>query len=186
MSGHSKWSTIKRKKGAEDAKRGQLFTRLGKDITVAARIGGGDVNANASLRVAVEKAKAANMPKDNIQRAIDRGTGNLPGVSISEAVYEGYGPGGVAVLMKCLTDNKNRTVAEIRNLFSKSGGSLADAGSVAYIFSVAPDQPSFTIPLDGETEEKFADLLEALEDMDDVVDVFHNAENSESAQDDSE
>lgn len=176
MSGHSKWSTIKRKKGAEDAKRGQLFTRLGRDITVAARNGGGDINANPSLRTAVDKAKANNMPKDNIQRAIDRGTGNLPGVSISEAVYEGYGPSGVAFLIKCLTDNKNRTVSEIRNVFNKNGGSLADAGSVAYIFSESPDKPSFTIPLSEEDAKTFNNLIESLEELDDVVDIYHNRE----------
>ncbi len=180
MSGHSKWSTIKRQKGAEDAKRGQLFTRLAKDITIAARSGGGDINANVALRSAVEKARASNMPKDNIQRAIDRGTGNLPGISLVEALYEGYGPGGVALLIKCLTDNKNRTVSEIRNTFNKHGGSLADAGSVSYIFSVSPDKPSFTIPLSGETESKFTDLLEALEDLDDVVDIYHNGENTQN------
>jgi YebC/PmpR family DNA-binding regulatory protein len=177
MSGHSKWSTIKRQKGSTDAKRGQLFTRLGKDITVAARQGGGDINANATLRAAVEKARAANMPKDNIQRAIDRGTGNLPGQQLVEAIYEGYGPGGVALLIKSLTDNKNRTVAEIRSTFNKNGGSLADAGSVSYIFTGT--EPSYTIPLTGETEESFANLLEALEDLDDVVEVFHNAENTQ-------
>ncbi len=175
MSGHSKWSTIKRQKGATDAKRGQLFTRLGKDITIAARQGGGDANANPTLRTAIEKARSANMPKDNIQRAIDRGTGNLPGQQLVEAVYEGYGPGGVALLIKALTDNKNRTVAEIRNTFNKNGGSLADAGSVSYVFNGS--EPTFTIPLSGESEEKFADLLEALEDLDDVVEVFHNASN---------
>lgn len=175
MSGHSKWSTIKRQKGATDAKRGQLFTRLGKDITIAARQGGGDSNANPTLRTAIEKARSANMPKDNIQRAIDRGTGNLPGQQLVEAVYEGYGPGGVALLIKVLTDNRNRTVAEIRNTFNKNGGSLADAGSVAYVFNGS--EPTFTIPLNGEAEEKFADLLDALEELDDVVEVFHNASN---------
>lgn len=176
MSGHSKWSTIKRKKGAEDAKRGQLFTKLARDITIAARDGGGDSNANPALRTAVEKARSSNMPKDNIQRAIDRGTGNIPGLSITEAVYEGYGPGGVAFLINCLTDNKNRTVSEIRNVFSRQGGSLADAGSVAYIFSEAPDKPSFKVPLQGEDYDKFIKLFDELEMLDDVVNIYTNIE----------
>ena len=174
MSGHSKWSTIKRKKGAEDAKRGQLFTKLARDITIAARNGGGDSNANPALRTAIEKARLSNMPKDNIQRATDRGTGNLPGVNIVEAVYEGYGPGGVAFLINCLTDNKNRTVSEIRNIFSKSGGSLAEAGSVAYIFSESPEKPSFTVPLKGEDLSKFENLLDELDSHDDIVSIYTN------------
>lgn len=174
MAGHNKWSKIKRQKGAEDAKRGQLFTKLGRDITLAARDAGGDIASNPVLRQAVEKARASNMPKDNIQRAIDRGTGNLPGVNIVEAVYEGYGPGGVAFFIKCLTDNKNRTVSEVRNVFSKQGGSLADAGSVAYIFAESADKPSFTVPLQGEDLNKFNVLLEQLEELDDVVNIYHN------------
>jgi len=134
MSGHSKWATIKRKKGAADAKRGQLFTKLIKEITVAARNGGGSVEANPALRLAVAKARESNMPKDNIERAIKKGTGELPGVSYESVVYEGYAPGGVAVLVECLTDNKNRTTAEVRNLFAKNGGNMAGAGSTAWIF----------------------------------------------------
>ena len=134
MSGHSKWSTIKRKKGALDAKRGKLFTKLIKEITVAARTGGGDINANPRLRLAVDNAKGANMPLDNIDRAIKKATGELDSVNYVELYYEGYGPAGVAVYVECLTDNKNRTVAEVRHLFSKYGGSMGETGSVAWMF----------------------------------------------------
>jgi YebC/PmpR family DNA-binding regulatory protein len=135
MSGHNKWSTIKHKKGALDAKRGKLFSRLIKEITIAARSGGGDVDGNARLRTAVTAARAANMPKDNIDRAIKRGTGELEGAAYEEVTYEGYGPGGVAVILEALTDNKNRTVAEIRHVFDKYGGNLGESGCVAWIFS---------------------------------------------------
>lgn len=135
MSGHSKWSTIKRKKGKEDAKRGRLFTRLIKEITVAARTGGGDENANAALRSAVQAAKAANMPAANIEKAIKRGTGELPGVQYEQVVYEGYGPGGAALYIETMTDNRNRTVAEIRHILSKYGGSMGESGSVAWMFT---------------------------------------------------
>ncbi len=135
MSGHSKWHSIKHKKAAKDAKRGKLFTKLIKDITVAARDGGGDPDLNPRLRRAIEKAKAANMPADNIERAIKKGTGELPGVTYESVIYEGYGPSGVAILVYAYTDNKNRTVAEIRHIFSKKGGSLAGAGSVAWQFN---------------------------------------------------
>jgi YebC/PmpR family DNA-binding regulatory protein len=135
MSGHSKWHTIKHKKGALDAKRGKIFTKLIKEITVAARTGGsGDVDANARLRKAVTDAKAQNMPNDTIDRAIKRGTGELEGVNYDEITYEGYGIGGVAVLVETMTDNRNRTVAEIRHLFSKNGGNMGEAGSVAWMF----------------------------------------------------
>jgi YebC/PmpR family DNA-binding regulatory protein len=134
MSGHSKWSTIKRKKGAEDAKRGQIFTRLARDIMVAAREGGGDENANAKLKIAIAKAKASNMPKDNIERAILRGTGGGDGVAMEEITYEGYGPDGIAYMVDVLTDNRNRALAEIKHAFSRAGGSLASAGSVAWQF----------------------------------------------------
>jgi YebC/PmpR family DNA-binding regulatory protein len=134
MSGHNKWSTIKRKKGAADAKRGALFTKLIKEITVAARSGGADVDANPRLRTAVLKAKAANMPNDNIDRAINKGVGNLEGVTYEEIRYEGYGPGGVAIMVDCLTDNRNRTTPEIRTIFSKNGGNLGETGSVGYLF----------------------------------------------------
>jgi YebC/PmpR family DNA-binding regulatory protein len=134
MSGHSKWATIKRAKGAKDAARGKLFGRIIKEITIAAR-NGGDPDGNPRLRLAVDKAKAANMPADNIKRAIQRGTGELDGVNYEELTYEGYGPGGVAFIVEVITDNKNRTVAELRHVFSKNNGSLAETGSVAWKFS---------------------------------------------------
>ncbi|PIQ89850.1 MAG: YebC/PmpR family DNA-binding transcriptional regulator [Candidatus Omnitrophica bacterium CG11_big_fil_rev_8_21_14_0_20_42_13] len=135
MSGHSKWSSIKHKKAATDAKRGALFTKLIKEITIAARNGGGSLETNASLRTAVQKAKGANMPSDNIDRAIKKGTGELPGVVYESMIYEGYGAAGVAILVEVVTDNKNRASAEIRNIFSKKGGNLAGAGSVSWMFS---------------------------------------------------
>jgi len=134
MSGHSKWSTIKRKKGVTDARRGKIFTKLIKEITVAARFGGGDPDANPRLRTAIATARAENMPKDNIERAVKKGTGELEGTTYEEVCYEGYGPGGAAVLVESLTDNKNRTVADVRHVFSKSGGSLGEAGCVAWMF----------------------------------------------------
>jgi YebC/PmpR family DNA-binding regulatory protein len=134
MSGHSKWSTIKRQKGANDAKRGALFTKLGKEISIAARAGGGDPEANYRLRLAVDKARVANMPLDNIKRAIDRATGGDKADEFEEIVYEGYGPGGVALIVETATDNRNRTAAEVRSIFSKAGGQLAGQGSVAWQF----------------------------------------------------
>jgi YebC/PmpR family DNA-binding regulatory protein len=134
MSGHSKWSTIKHKKGAADARRGKIFTKLIKEITVAARTGSGDPAGNPRLRSAIAAAKAENMPKDNIDRAIKKGTGELPGVSYEEATFEGYGPGGVAILVEILTDNRKRTVADIRHIFSKNAGNLGEAGCVGWMF----------------------------------------------------
>jgi YebC/PmpR family DNA-binding regulatory protein len=134
MSGHSKWSSIKHKKAAKDAKKGKLFTKLIKEITVAARMGGGDINANPRLRTAVLAARSASMPGDNIERAIKKGTGELEGVSYEEIQYEGYGPGGAAVMVQVLTDNKNRTVQEIRRIFTKHGGNLGENGCVAWMF----------------------------------------------------
>lgn len=134
MSGHSKWATIKRKKAAVDAKRGKLFTKLIKELTIAARQGGGDPEGNPRLRLAIDNAKAANMPTDNIDRAIKKATGELEGVSYHELTYEGYAHGGVAVLLEVATDNKNRTVAEVRHVFSKYGGAMGEAGSVAWMF----------------------------------------------------
>jgi len=165
MSGHSKWSTIKRKKGAIDAKRGKVFTRLIKEITVAARTGGGDPDGNPRLRAAITTAKTENMPKDNIARAIKKGTGEIEGEVYEEILYEGYGPGGVAVLVECMTDNRNRTVADIRHYFSKSSGNLGESGCVAWMFEkkgvIQVDKSSYS-------EEELMDLaLEA--GADDVV-----------------
>jgi len=134
MSGHSKWSTIKRKKGANDAKRGKIFTQLIRELVMAAKLGGSDVESNPRLRLAVDKARGQNMPKDNIERAIKRGAGEIEGESYEEIRYEGYGPGGVAVIVETLTDNRNRTVGEVRNLFSKHGGNLGENGCVSYLF----------------------------------------------------
>jgi YebC/PmpR family DNA-binding regulatory protein len=134
VSGHSKWSTIKRRKGAVDAKRGKIFTKLIKEIMIAARMGGGDIDGNPRLRSAVNAAKSENMPKDNIERAIKKGIGDIDGVVYDEILYEGYGPGGVAVLVETMTDNKNRTVADIRHFFSKNNGNLGESGCVAWMF----------------------------------------------------
>jgi YebC/PmpR family DNA-binding regulatory protein len=154
MSGHSKWSTIKRKKGAADAKRGKIFTKLIKELTIAAREGGGDPTGNPRLRLAIDNAKAANMPADNIERAIKKATGELEGTTISELTYEGYGPGGIAILVEVATDNKNRTVAEVRHLFSKHGGNMGESGSVAWMFE---KKGIITLPKQGKSEE---DILE--------------------------
>lgn len=165
MSGHSKWHTIKHKKGALDAKRGKLFTKLIKEITIAARTGGsGDPNQNPRLRKAVNDAKGANMPNDTIDRAIKRGTGELEGVNYDEVTYEGYGPGGVAVMVETTTDNRNRTVSEIRHLFSKHGGNLGETGSVGWMFN---RKGQIIIDATAKTEDEMMDLaLEAgAEDM---------------------
>lgn len=155
MSGHSKWSTIKRKKGKLDAKRGKLFTKLIREITVAAKQGGGDLEGNPRLRTAIQEAKIANMPNDNIERAIKKGTGDLPGVSYDEVSYEGYGPGGVAILVDCLTDNKNRTTSELKHVFSKNHGSIGSPGCVSWMF----DRKGF-ISVEGkpEDEDKIMDI----------------------------
>ncbi len=134
MAGHSKWANIQHRKGAQDKKRGKLFTKLIREITVATRLGGPDIGSNPRLRLAVDKAKAKSMPKDNIERAIKKGSGDLDGVEFQEIRYEGYGPGGAAVMVDCMTDNKNRTVAEVRHAFSKFGGNLGADGSVSYMF----------------------------------------------------
>jgi YebC/PmpR family DNA-binding regulatory protein len=149
MSGHSKWHTIKHKKGAADAKRGKVFTRIIKELTVAARGGGGDVDSNPRLRTIVADAKAVNMPADNIKRAIQRGTGELPGVSYDEITYEGYGPGGAAIIIETLTDNKNRTVGEVRHMLAKYGGNLAAENSVAWMF----DKKGYIVVEKGKAEE---------------------------------
>lgn len=135
MAGHNKWSSIKHRKGAQDAKRGKIFTRIAKEITIAAREGGGDMEFNASLRLAVEKGKAANMPKDNIERAVKRGTGEIEGGTLEEVLYEGYGPHGVGFIIECVTDNRNRAVAEVRNALNKNGGNMATSGAVAWQFT---------------------------------------------------
>lgn len=155
MSGHSKWATIKRKKASIDAKRGKLFTKIIKELTVAAKMGGGDPDSNPRLRLVVDNAKAANMPAENIERAIKKATGELEGVSYSEMTYEGYGPGGIAIMVESLTDNKNRTVAEIRHLFSKHGGSLGEAGSVAWMFE---RKGIITVEKENKTEEEMFEL----------------------------
>ena len=153
MSGHSKWATIKHKKGALDAKRGKIFTRLIKEITMAAKSGGGDVEGNPRLRTAVAAAKAENMPQDNIKRAIQRGTGELEGVNYEEITFEGYGPGGVALLVEVTTDNRNRTVSDIRHAFTKGGGNMGEAGSVSWMFQ---KKGSIIIP---KTKAKEDDLM---------------------------
>jgi YebC/PmpR family DNA-binding regulatory protein len=159
MSGHSKWHTIKHKKGALDAKRGKLFTKLIREMTIAARIGGGDPDSNPRLRTAVDKAKASNMPSDNITRAIKKGTGELEGTTYEELLLEGYGPGGVAILVEGSTDNRNRTVSEIRHLFTKNGGNLGGAGSVAYMFK---PRGVISIAAEKTTEDKLMEIaLEA-------------------------
>ena len=166
MSGHSKWHTIKHKKGALDAKRGKVFTKLIREMTIAARLGGGDPDSNPRLRTVFDKAKAANMPADNITRAIKKGTGELEGTTYEDLVLEGYGPGGVAILVEGTTDNRNRTVSEIRHIFTKHGGNLGGAGSVAYMF-----KPKGVIAIASEktTEDKLMEIaLDA--GADDIVD----------------
>ncbi|MGE5364333.1 MAG: YebC/PmpR family DNA-binding transcriptional regulator [Bacteroidota bacterium] len=156
MSGHSKWATIKRKKGALDAKRGKLFTKLIKELSIAAREGGGDPAGNPRLRLAIDNAKGANMPADNIDRAIKKATGELEGAAYLELTYEGYGPAGVAILVDVVTDNKNRTVAEVRHLFSKYGGAMAESGSVAWMFE---RKGVITIPAQGKTEDEITEII---------------------------
>ncbi len=155
MSGHSKWATIKHKKGALDAKRGKIFTRLIKEITIAARGGGGDPDGNPRLRGAIAAAKAENMPADNIKRAIQKGTGELEGANYEEIVFEGYGPGGVAVIVETMTDNRNRAVSEIRHAFSKNGGNLGETGSVAYMFS---KKGVIVVPKSAADEDKLTEI----------------------------
>jgi YebC/PmpR family DNA-binding regulatory protein len=156
MSGHSKWATIRRKKGALDAKRGKIFTRLIREITIAARQDGGDPDGNPRLRLAIDNAKAANMPADNIERAVKKATGELEGTQITELTYEGYGPGGVAILVEVATDNKNRTVAEIRHLFSKGLGNMGETGSVAWMFE---RKGMITVKRDGKSEDDMMEVI---------------------------
>jgi YebC/PmpR family DNA-binding regulatory protein len=184
MSGHSKWSTIKRKKAAADAKRGQVFTRLAREITVAAREGGGDPDTNFRLRLAVDKAKAANMPKDNIERAVQRGTGGGKDDELEEVTYEGYAPYGVAVLVQVLTDNRNRTVAEVRHVFNKQGGSMSEAGAVVWQFE---RKGYIAIEPDGaDPDDIFERAVEAGADDvifgDDLIEVFADTDNFQTVQ----
>ncbi len=174
MSGHSKWSTIKRKKGAEDAKRGKIFTRLARDIMVAARDGGGDPASNPTLRTAVEKARGANMPKDNIERAIKKGTGELAGSDLEEITYEAYGPHGIPILIECLTDNRNRALADVRKVFNRQGGNMAEAGAVGWMF----DNKGY-ITLEGndqDPDDVFMIAVEAgaddVEISDDIIEIY--------------
>jgi YebC/PmpR family DNA-binding regulatory protein len=184
MSGHSKWHSIKHKKGATDAKRGKLFTKFIKEITVAARTGGGDPDANARLRKAILDAKAGNMPNDTIDRAVRRGTGAEEGVNYEEITYEGYGPGGVALLIEAVTDNRNRTVAEIRHMFSKNGGNLGEAGSVGWLFekkgyivvdkAAKPEDELFDIAIEAGADD--------LRDDEDNFEIITSPENFEGVQ----
>jgi YebC/PmpR family DNA-binding regulatory protein len=184
MSGHSKWHSIKHKKGATDAKRGKLFTKFIKEITVAARTGGGDPDANARLRKAILDAKAGNMPNDTIDRAVRRGTGAEEGVNYEEITYEGYGPGGVALLIEAVTDNRNRTVAEIRHMFSKNGGNLGEAGSVGWLFekkgyivvdkAAKPEEELFEIAIEAGADD--------LRDDEDNFEIITSPENFEGVQ----
>ena len=171
MSGHSKWSTIKRKKAAIDAKRSKIFTTLIKEITIAARAGGGDPDSNPRLRHSISSARDANMPQDNIKKAIMKGTGELPGTTYEECTYEGFGPGGVAIFMEVLTDNKNRTVADIRHLITKYGGNLGENGSVAWMFD---KKGQIILKRDDENENiLFEDVIDAgAEDFEAVLDAF--------------
>lgn len=182
MSGHSKWATIRRKKGALDAKRGKIFTRLIREITIAARQAGGDPEGNPRLRLAIDNAKAANMPADNIERAIKKATGELEGSQITELTYEGYGPGGIAVLIEVATDNKNRTVAEVRHLFGKNGGNMGETGSVAWMFE---RKGMITVKRENKSEDEMMEIiLEAgaddLATEEDFFEVTTSLENFES------
>ena len=170
MAGHSKWANIKHRKGAQDAKRGKVFTKLIKEITVASRIGGGDPDGNPRLRAALDKARQANMPRDNIDRAIKKGLGDLDGVSYEEGIFEGYGPGGVAVIVEFMTDNRTRTVADVRHTFTKYGGNLGVSGSVAFLFE---RKGLISFPTSVDFEKLFEAALEAgAEDVKDEGDVY--------------
>jgi len=179
MSGHNKWANIKHRKGAQDAKKGKIFTKIIKELTVAARTGGGDASGNPRLRIAIEKAREANMPKDTMEKAIKRGTGELDGVNYEEYTYEGYGDGGVAVLMDIMTDNKNRTSGEVRNIFSKNSGAMAEAGAVAWNF-----ERKGSITLSGVKEDEVMDLAiengaEDIQSDGDFVNIYCMPENFE-------
>ncbi|MBT8078952.1 MAG: YebC/PmpR family DNA-binding transcriptional regulator [Gammaproteobacteria bacterium] len=185
MAGHSKWANIQHRKGAQDKKRGKLFTRLIREITIAARLGGGDLGSNPRLRLAVDKAKSQSMPKDNIERAIKRGSGALDGDDFQEVRYEGYGPGGVAVMVDCMTDNRNRTVADVRHAFSKFGGNLGADGSVSYLFNHVG---LITYPAGSDEESIMEAAIEAgaedvLVDADDSIEVLTDPVEFESVRD---
>jgi YebC/PmpR family DNA-binding regulatory protein len=180
MAGHSKWKNIRRKKEALDFKKSQSFTKLAKLISVSAKRGGGDPVANPELRLLIEKAKEARMPKENIERAIKKGTGELEGVSYEEVKYEAFGPDGGAFLIECVTDNKNRTVAELRTIFSKNGGSLGTVGSTTYIFGQDPNNPIFKVKLQTENEVLVDSIMNFLDESDDVVEVYSNYEDDNS------
>ena len=179
MAGHSKWKNIRRKKEALDFKKSQSFTKIEKLISVASKRGGGDPVSNPELRLQIEKAKEARMPKENIERAIKKGTGELEGVSYEEVVYEAFGPDGGAFIIECVTDNKNRTVAELRTIFSKNGGSLGTVGSTSYIFGNDFNNPIFKVKLNPENEEFVDNILSFLDESDDVVEVYTNYEDEE-------
>ncbi len=187
MSGHSKWANIKHRKGAQDAKRGKIFTKLIKEITIAARIGGADLESNARLRLAVDKAKQANMPKDNIERGIKKGTGDLDGVTYEEDIFEGYGPGGVAIIVEFMTDNRTRTVADVRHAFNKYGGSLGVSGSVAFMFDrkgqiIFSDDNDFETIFDAALEAGAEDVKEE----DDIIEVITDPADFERVRNDLE
>ena len=184
MAGHSKWAQIKRAKGANDVARGKLFTKMGKEIHVSVKLGGPDPAGNPRLALAIKRAKEANMPNDNIHRCIKNATGEGKNTNYEAITYEGYAIGGVAVMVECLTDNKNRTAAEIRHAFEKHGGSLGVTGSVAFMFTEDLDEdeqiiqvPTYTVPLDSSDKEKqFEKFLDMLDNNDDVQEVYHNAQ----------
>ena len=184
MSGHSKWSTIKRKKGAEDAKRGKLFTKIGRELSIAAREGGPDPDVNFKLRLVMEKAKQANMPKDNIERSIRRGAGLEKGESLEEVTYEGYGPGGTALIVRALTDNRNRAVADVRRAFNRHGGNLGENGCVAWMFE---QKGYISIPLNGHDPDELFELAvdAGADDVvigEDIVEIFVDVRDLQSVQ----
>src|SRR6266545_1960802 len=174
MSGHSKWATIKHQKGAKDARRGKLFAKLIRGIEVAARTGGASPEGNPTLADAIQKAKDNSVPNDTIERAIKRGSGELEGQQLELVTYEGYGPGGVAMLIEALTDNRNRTASAVRHAFAKAGGNMAEAGSIAYQSAEVTMVPTVSVPLDREGAVKVLRLLDAIEDLDDTQDVYAN------------
>ncbi|MGM8214231.1 YebC/PmpR family DNA-binding transcriptional regulator [Bacillaceae bacterium W0354] len=187
MAGHSKWHNIKHKKQAKDAKRGKIFMKLAKEIYMAAKQGGGDLQTNASLRLVVDKARANNMPNDNIERAINKATGNVDGANYEELTYEGYGPGGVAVMVEVLTDNKNRTAAEVRHAFSKNNGNLGENGCVSFMFQrkgyIVIDRSNITIDEDEFLLEAIEAGCEEVESSDEVFEIFTSVEDFEAVKD---